>query len=230
MLNITVATNHDAMMAALSETARKQVPFASALALTTTAAEAMKAVRDEAEDTFTLRNRYTLRGIQTNRAEKRDWPNQKAEVGIEKGRDYLIDHALGGKRRGHITHGRAIPVNVRRLKSGKISKPQRPGRLLAKKGRKQPFVIQGKHTRNGRDLIAVRTTARRYPVKILYAFQKGVNIRKEFMFEQEAEKRVGKVYNREFGRALAKAIATGKAKKANGTRGGGFKRVSGRYL
>lgn len=210
-MRLNIVTNLADLQTRLTKMQREQIPFATALSLTMTVNDAREAIQDEADTAFELRNRYTERGIQTNRANKRDWPRITAEVGIDEKRDYLIDHALGGKRRGDPSHGRAIPKSIKRTSGGKISKAKRPSRFLAqskkprRKGAKRPFIIK---LSNGQELIARRQGKSRKPLDILYAFQKNVDIDQSFDFEKAGINRIRKVYDKNFGRALARAIRT----------------------
>src|SRR5687768_13555724 len=111
-MRIDIETNADVIAASFGAMAADQIPFASAQALTSLAFDAQRANKSELARVMTLRNRFSQGGIQVNRAEKADWPNQQAEVGIDPRRSYLVDHVLGGSRTGG-RHGRAILAEER---------------------------------------------------------------------------------------------------------------------
>lgn len=209
---------------------REQVPFATAKALTQLAFDGQRAGKTELERALELRNRYSATGIQVDPANKAAWPNIEAKVGVEQGRSYLIDHITGGKRDGG-THGRAIlEADDMRSASGKVAKGKRPAALIAKAkyskrkadlaaafgGRKRkaskplPFLFFSR--RWGNEVLAVRTGEDRYPLKILYAFRKGVSIKREFELDLAVQGAVLGNYKAAFDKALRRAIATGKSK------------------
>lgn len=220
-------SNAEALVRIFGEIARDQLPFASAQALTTMAFEGRKAAQAELAQSLVLRNRFSTTGIQVNRAEKADWPNQKAEVGVEARRSYLIDHVLGGKRQGGA-HGRAILEEERlRGPTGRIARKDRPGALLklarrkirggrpkgAKNGQRStplPFVLYS--SRWGNEVLARRTGPGRYPLQIIYAFKRGVSIKREFEMDVAVQLAIQGTYSRALGKALERAIATAKSK------------------
>lgn len=183
--------------------AEKQIPFATAQTLTVLAARGKKKVEKGMDKEFNLRNTFSKRGIQTNRAEKKAWPNCFSEVGVHEKRDYLIDHILGGTRKGNASHGRAVIgadfAGSARGVSGKVKKGKRPSALVARskkrrkrRGRKAfvakhrvpslPFIIKSK--RGANDLVVQRMGAgRRDELQLLYAFNQQVKIKESFDFD-----------------------------------------------
>jgi hypothetical protein len=217
-MDITITTNLAGLLAGLTDLQRQQIPFAAAVALTRVAGGVQDTERSELRDTMTLRNRWSASGVQMNRAEKRDFPQAFAEVGIEERRSYLIDHITGADRRAKDGGRVAIPdteetfpsgsANIRRSSSGRIPRGQQV-RGLKRRKRGKPFTIKGK---SGNELLVRRTGNERYPLEILYAFQRSVKIDKTWNFEGIARREVGATYDREFGRALGQAIASAKTR------------------
>lgn len=220
-LFLTVNDNSDDIAQAMGEIASQQVPYAAALALTRTAQDVQAKLRSTMGEFFELKNKFSQSGVQINRAEKRDWPLASSEVGVDERREYLIDHALGNSKRTGSNGSRvAIPdtantwpsksENVKLTSSGRVPKSKRVGTLKRKKtGKRRPFVIRGK---SGNEVLAIREGKGRYPLKILYAFRRDVQIPKTWAFEKIAQGEAQAVYDKRFNEALAKAIDTAKDK------------------
>ncbi len=209
--------------------AREQLPFATAKALTELAFMGQRESKTELARAMELRNRYSTSGIQVEPATKAQWPRSEAQVGIDEGRSYLIDHVTGGKREGG-THGRAIlEAEDLRSSAGRVAKGKRPAALIAaakqakrradakaafggkaRKGKNLPFLFFSRKWHN--EVLAVRTEKDRYPLRILYAFRRGVSIKREFEMDLVVGRRVQASYEQIFGKHLARAIATGKDK------------------
>jgi hypothetical protein len=215
-----------ALVAQLGELARTQMPYAHAQALTTLAFDAQRASKLELARAMTLRNPFSAAGLQVVRAEKRDWPHQSAQLGIEQRRSYLIDHVLGAKRQGG-RHGRAIPADESlRSPRGKVPKGKRPAVMIQRAGRRPggrrkgaktgqhrtplPFLLYA--SKWGNEVIARRMGPERYPLLIVYAFKRDVTVRPEFDMIGHARDAVGANYERVYGQALARAIASAKSK------------------
>lgn len=229
MMTVSVTSNASALAAMLGDVAGRQIPFATALALTEVAFKVQRTEKSEMGKTLELRNKFSQSGVQVNPAEKSDWPRMYAEVGIEERRSYLIDHITGGKRQGG-TYGRAILAkDDLRSKSGKVPASKRPKALIARamrakqqaelnktfggrqgKDKRLPFLFYSRKW--GNEVLAQRTGDERYPLQILYAFRKGVSIRREFEMDTIAQQQVGATYPQAFDKALRRAISTGKTK------------------
>lgn len=235
---IEVLSNAEAVADILGEVAREQIPYATAKALNDLAFDGMRAAKSELAQSMTLRNRFSQSGIQVNKADKHDWPNVQAEVGIEERRSYLIDHVTGGQREGG-RHGRAILADTTlRNPRGRVPKRNRPGALIARSGKRRasgrrPGARDGQHSpalpfmiysrRWGNEVLVRRLGTSRYPLEILYAFRKHVAIRREFEMDLAVQRQVQANYNRAFGKALQRALRTAKPRDeraASRSRGG----------
>lgn len=236
MSYVQISSNASALAHALGDFTGSQIPFATAQALTSLAFQVQRAEKSEMAQAMQLRNRFSQSGVQVNRAEKGDWPVIYAEVGIEEKRSYLLDHITGGKREGG-THGRAIlEQESLRGGSGKIPAGKRPAAMIARAKRAQrqgqlnktfgarggkdkrlPFLFFSRKW--GNEVLAQREGEGRYPLKIIYAFRRGVSIKREFTFDTIAEHEVSTGYYQAFDRALRRAIASGKGarERANST-------------
>ena len=74
----------------------RQVPFATAKALTKTALEARDAVRAGLPARFEIRSTWTARGVTINPASKSDYPNAYAEVGTR--HEWMVLQETGGAK------------------------------------------------------------------------------------------------------------------------------------
>lgn len=215
MVRTVITTNARECAAWVESKYRSQIPFATALALTDVAFKAQREVKTELAASMQLRNRFSASGIQVNPAEKGRLEDMQAEVGIEERRSYLIDHVLAGKRQGG-RFGRAIlEEESLRSGSGRVPKGKRPGALIAmanrakakgqERGRGQakpkPFLIYSQSW--GGELLMQRNGGQ---LQVLYAFRKGVDIKRTFEMDTTARTVVAASYYAAFERAMGKAI------------------------
>lgn len=176
----------------------KQMPFATARTLTQTAKDAQEEVLHTLPQTFTLRgvwikprNKF---GIKIRPAKKRDL---QAEIGTNA--DWLELHEEGGTKRPRGQHI-AIPTeNVRRLKSGKISKRNRPRNV------KRSFVLQ---TKNGRVLFQRKFKGKRSHIVALYNLEKRAWIRKRSTVVDPAKRTIRARLHINFEKFMTEALRT----------------------
>lgn len=148
-IRVEVDTNAGALADAFAKLAHDQLPFATAVALTRVAQDARDKERLQLGRTFTLRNRRRVEmGIQINRAEKKDWPRCKAEVGLRD--DFMAKHVTGGEKapkpgKRHV----AIPTRiVKRGPSGGVILREKPSAIRRRPG---GFVTDEKGTPTGNE-------------------------------------------------------------------------------
>lgn len=185
----------------LNAIAQKQIPFALSVAINETLAEAQKAVRQELPRRFTIRNKWVAKGIVIQRSTK-----QKAVGSIGSRDEFMALQEFGGQKRAR---GGRIAIPTRALKSrtraGIVRKRLRPRQILK---RKKVFVGE---TRKGTGAIFERKgTASASRLIPLYFFIESARVRRRFGFERTVEKTVARRWEKNFGKALAKAIATAK--------------------
>ena len=222
-MDIAITSNAKALAHAMGDFSGKQIPFATARALTDVAFMAQRKEKGDLGKHLHLRNRFSAGGIQVNPAEKGDWPHAYAEVGIDEKRSYLVDHVLGGKREGG-THGRAILEDESlRSGSGRVPAGKRPKALIERARRaarqaqltgafggkakaKVGGIVVIDSAKWGGELVLQRMAAGKDGLKLLYAFRKGVTIKREVPFEQTAEQVVAREYRGAFYRRLEQAI------------------------
>lgn len=182
----------------LEDVAEEQTPFATAKSLTMTAKKAQKKVRRVARRRFTLRSKWVETGIRIKPATKK---NQVAHIGSRDA--FMVRQELGGPKRP-AGKRLAIPVSVRRTKTGKISKPNRPAELL-----KKPRTFIQRSSRGGL-YIYQRYGKSRYPIKTLYTLTKRAEVPPRFMMQPTVRALVEREFPREFEKNLAHAVATSK--------------------
>lgn len=178
---------------------QKQIPFATAGALTSTAFDVRKELIESTyPKAFALKNK-TFPRVVTNvkKASKR---NLVASVGNVSGRviDYLSLHAEGGVKtpRGNSL---AIPTkNTKRGSKGAVPKAQRPRALLAKKG---AFVTSINGTR-----VIMQKEKRGGVAKVKYVLTPKAKIDKALRFYEDARRVVNKVFDHNFSKAFFRAI------------------------
>lgn len=229
MSYVQISSNAAALAHALGDFTGSQIPYATARALNEVAFKVQRTEKSEMARALELRNKFSQSGVQVNKAEKGDWPVVYAEVGIEERRSYLLDHITGGKREGG-SHGRAIlEQDNLRSGSGRIPTGKRPAALIARAKRAQrqgqlnrtfgarggkdkrlPFIFHS--SKWGNEVIAQRMGEERYPLRIIYAFKRGVTIKREFEMDVIAQHEVNASYYQAFDRALRRAIASAKGK------------------
>jgi hypothetical protein len=111
------------------KTMKSQVPFATALALTTAAGWCRTEVVRKLPEEFIIRNNFTRRGIKTERANKSDWPKCYSVVGSVD--EYMVDQAEGGTRtKTKRNKSFPIPYSIRSSIQDLIPKRQWPSKLL----------------------------------------------------------------------------------------------------
>ena len=130
--SVQVESNLDDASRWVRALATRELPFATAAALSDTARAATERLQDSLAETFTLRNRGLRRGIRWKRAEKRDWPRPYALVYVTPWAGFLALQATGGvKRPGRGAKTVAVPTSrVQRTSSGRVRKSDRPRQLL----------------------------------------------------------------------------------------------------
>lgn len=95
---------------ALYNHARRGVPYAARNALNRSAFEARREWIEKAEETFTLRNRWTKGSMRVDRARGRDMSRMEAVVGSLA--DYMATQEEGGTVRRQGRTGHPIPTTV----------------------------------------------------------------------------------------------------------------------
>jgi hypothetical protein len=196
-----------------------QLPYATALALTRTARDAMYAVRDKLPSQFTLRNAWTQRGVQFKQATK---GNLSALVYFD--RDYMYLQEMGGiktpTRSAHI----AVPLDPD-LRNRTIPRSMRPRYILGNdlQGLLQSASYKGKAARKkriasfgkgfilqtkGKLFIALRTGQGQNDIRILYVLVPAVHITQRLGMVTTVENTVRANFSKNYQDAMNQAVRT----------------------
>ena len=195
--------------------AGREMPFAIAKGLTKTAQDVQAKVIADLPSKFTLRTGWykpnTPLGFKIEKATKQ---NMTATVFTRA--PFMQLQEEGGERKHFRGRRLAVPFleqqgrkpgviyGVKRTKRDLIMKSQRPRNLAAK-----AFTIKGKHG----DLLAVRQgRGKRSVLRIMYALEQVVQIKKRLGFAETARMVVNAVWRRNLEDAIDYALRTSKAK------------------
>lgn len=209
MTDLRIDLELSSALQGLSDIKRKQIPFATALALTKTAQHAQDAVRRSLPHRFELRNDFVRRGVKIRSASKSSLEADvrwQAPVAARRGFAQSLARQETGGTKTPAQRWLAIPrpaVEKRRGRSGIIPKRWRPGQALKRKD-----VFIAKTQTPGVVAIYRRVTKKRYPIEALYTLTDRIRVRETFQFVPTARAAARQVFAREFGKAFAKALAT----------------------
>ena len=196
----------------------KQVKYAASVALNNTAFQARSRLIDEYKKSFEVRNTNLPKAVAVKKATKE---NLVAEVSFPK--DWMYINTKGGEKKPEKSKVLMVPINGGGLKdyrtsSGKIKQSKKPANLLKymdahptkKKGRvanPHPFLMDNK---KGQTLIAVRDKDDRSKMNFLYVGVPVGNVKKRWDFEKIVKDTADKELQKNFDKALEKALATAK--------------------
>ncbi len=204
-MSIEIKTDFSEALKGLDNLAYKNVPFASAVALTRLAKMSREELRSRLPGDFTLRNTWVSKGITIESANKKDWPNQSASVGS---RDYFMAlHAVGGIKKPKSGTNLSLPKAIRQSETDLIKKKDRPAQLLRKKGKNAPYIFTSK---KGKKMIAVNlegpSRIRNFSRTILYTFSRQARVKPDWPINERTNLIVQRQYFKVFGQALGEAI------------------------
>lgn len=200
MFEIQVKTNADRVARWFANFHRKQIPFATAAALTGTALDARDEQREEMRNRFEIRSQRVVRGIQIRRAEKRDWPDPFALVGTKDA--FMVPHERGGTFAPDRNRTWAIPTKLamrQRTATGRIRARWRPSRLISTG---QGYVADD----SGSTRIQVRRAARGMGgLQTAYLLRRRKRLDARLKLHETVEAVVRKRYAKQFQKWLARA-------------------------
>ncbi len=181
----------------LTDRARRQVPFAASKALNDTIKQIQAAERAQIEKTFTLRRKqFVLRTVKINRQDFANKRNLRATVRIDPTRDFLAKFERGGVKRPHSGRSIAVPIDVKRGKTGVGSRRLRPKALALRahhtaggktqyRGEKRTFLVERGAFRGIFQRVGRR---RRSSIRLLYSLVTSVRIPASLRFERTARR------------------------------------------
>ncbi len=188
---------------AIDEALTKQVPFAEARALTSSAQVAVAGLRQHIGTEFKVRNRTLLKRWRVaERAQKRDWPKLRVVVGTP---DALwAKHEKGGVQR---PKGRTftIPTRIvvsRRKASGALPANLKPRQLIAK-------------GRAFKDPEQIRSAAKRGVLagKVLFLRRRKIELKPVLQARAVLAKEANAEFRRVFPRFLDEAVSSAKKRR-----------------
>lgn len=200
-MHIKVTSNVGPLAKALDAFGKKQIPFATSMALN----DAAFAVRKEIVErtfpaSFTVRNRrFPSAMFRVGKASKR---NLVATVSDVLGRDYMVNQAEGGIK---LPRGRNIAIPSRQIKrttTGKVPKSRQPRNVLGAKGYKTKLS-------SGQPVIAEnvgRGAAKRQ--RVLYILEQRARIPKRFPFYERGRAVAQNSFARAFDKRFRQARLT----------------------
>lgn len=128
---VTITHNAKGLARIFAEIGRRHLPFVTAASLTEVARECRDEMVRRAPERFTVRSRRFLSTFRFTPADKRDWPSSFAEVGVLD--RWVARHEEGGTVTPEKSRRWAIPRSIRRTRSGKIKRTERPRELIESK-------------------------------------------------------------------------------------------------
>jgi hypothetical protein len=192
---------------ALTDFQRRQVPFATVLAIKFTLEDAQTKLRRELGDTFKLRNKFLAQGIRTQFAKKQTLV----------GNVHTVDDILATQITGGIKGGIRRPVQLPRAVRGRgrgddrgaaekiFRKAKRPTKLKTKK---RHFT---QTLRDGDEALFRRLGKSRYPIEIMWRTRtKPIRVKPGFDFSAIARRVFSKRWDKNWGRGLARALSSSK--------------------
>lgn len=201
-VGVRVETNLPEFQRWITGAMRRQIPFATALALTRVAKLAREDVVEGLPGRFTVRGPKLGQSIRNSSASKSSWPHVQSSV-------YTLAEALELQEEGGTKRPRgknlAIPgEGVRPTKETKIPKRKRPKNLLLGKA----FLATLTSGRNaGADAILQRVGRERYPLRVAYILRPAAEVKARLGFEATVRRRVELSLSLEFHRAMEQAFA-----------------------
>lgn len=189
----------DKIIKNLDDMAKKQVPFATARALTKTAEDARDEIVKDLPGKFTLRTSWwkprTRYGFNVKPAKKTDL---KAEIFTQA--PWMQIHEVGGIRTPERSRELAIPtLQVRRTKRQLIGASQRPRAL------KKSFV---KITRTGQKVLFQKVGKK--GIKPMYLLEPKARIKPVLRFVETAKKIITQRFESNFTKSFEDAMRTAK--------------------
>lgn len=202
-LRLEVAADFTPLLRFLDDAQRRQLPFATAVALTNLAKDARALVAGGLRDRFTIRSSWVERGIRYKPAEKRDWPHTSALVYSKDA--FMQAQEVGGVKRGRAGGDTPQPLAIRRTKEERTTPSKWPGAQL-----KRPRTFVRRLTSGpakGERAVLRRASADRYPLQVLYVFAPSTRIRPRLGMRKTVTDSVGAGYAKAFETSLQRALA-----------------------
>ncbi|MCP1376032.1 hypothetical protein [Dyella lutea] len=203
-IELSVRTNVKDISKKLSNLANKQLDFATAQALTTLAKQVQQGEKDNIRKTFKHPKPFTVNAVGVRGATKR---TLTATVFVRPiAAKYLKPYEEGGR---HVLPGRALlnPKDIRLDQYGQLTRAT----LKRLKARRDVFIgpMQTKHgTINGVWQRVKASKGQPGKLKLLIRFGDALPVTKRLGYAQRARTIIDRGFNRAFGAAMGRALAT----------------------
>jgi len=197
-MNVSIVLDPEELVTHLDDYARRQLPFARALAVNAVAFAFQEAQQQGLEGRFRLRRAtFVKRGIYFPREQRADYRKGEivATVSIEPKRDFLAKYEQGGWKTPRSGSRLAIPIDARRTKADIVSASDRIGALGLRVHGRGPLATVGRGLKrtfsirypDGRGFIFRRVgRGKRSQVKLLYVFRPRVVLPPSLQFHETA--------------------------------------------
>ena len=196
MPNTSLTVDIDGALKRLTRVQKKQVPFATSVALNNTAKYVVEKEKQEAKKKLDEPTPFTLRGFRVRRSNKR---NLEAAVYIAPIQaKYLLPHIKGGRQ---IKKSQVTPKNLRLNKYGNIP-GLRTGKI--KKLLQKPNVFAAEI----RGVKGIWQRDKKGGLKLLVASAERITYKKQFAFYGVAARHASNRFAPEFYKALRRALAS----------------------
>lgn len=169
---------------------RDQLPFATASALTASAKDGQQEVQRQLGGRFTIRRKWVERGVRIQAATKR-----RPTAAVFSRDDFMLK-----QERGSVERRVSIPEGVRRNRRTVVSRGRWPGALL-----KRPDVFVRRLPRGAKGVFRRMKSGR---LKLLWVIEDVARVEPRWGFVNTVRKKVAKNWEKNFGRALARALRT----------------------
>lgn len=203
-LKLDFSANVAAAITTLDDIQRRQVPYATARALTFTARKAQEKVQAIFDGgTFRVRSQSARnrlkKGVRFQPADKRDFPMAASVSDI----DYFMElQETGGTKTPEHTQHLAVPRQIRPSPNAPIPRGNRPKDLI---GKPKVFkILLG----NGQLAIMRRVGQKRYPVQLLYLLREQVHLDPRFQFVKTVKDEALTAWPEEFRNAIHQALSS----------------------
>lgn len=185
----------------------RQIPYATARALTMLAKGAQTEIRSTlgAPGRFRLRSTWTARGIRIVPADKRDYPAVQAIVGSVD--EYLVLQETGGTKTSATGRRVAIPAKIPASRRGALGVP--------KSIKPSPLIERGRGFIDERGDLLVRNAkgsrfiGPRRPPAVYFFLRASAHIRPRLGFRDQATKYLSERYGEQFSKELQAALEKG---------------------
>jgi hypothetical protein len=201
----------------MDDLARKQIPFATAVALTRVAQYGQAKLKGNLKKHFTIRNERVPHGIRIKRAEKRDWPHCVAFVGSVD--NFMRNQATGEPKRASKTRHIAIPSRVAigtRTTTGRIPAQLKPKPLIASGNGFVTASIGDMHETIYRRVEKVRSRLKNLGIVRFFRLVDSQPMKRRWPIQEEVSAAAlgsyGPVFKAELAKAIESAHVRGQAK------------------